>query len=126
MGGPARRVGRTVRTSAETATNSPGEVSDWIATLVGIWLATLVGIWLAISPFVLTGAITTGATMWSTVAGILALVRAAYTGYALHPNRYRVPVNYSAGRWPGGVTPASEATWPAWMPQLYHYYRRLF
>lgn len=118
MGERARRVGRTVRTSAETATNSPGEVSDWIAALVGIWLA--------ISPFVLTGAITTGATMWSTVAGILALVRAAYTGYALHSNRYRVPVNYSAGRWPGGVTPASEATWPAWMPQLHHYYRRLF
>ncbi|MFB6186419.1 MAG: SPW repeat protein [Halobacteriaceae archaeon] len=67
----------TVRTSAETTTNSLGEWSGWIAAVTGLWIL--------VSPFVLTGSITAGTAMWSTiVAGVIAFILAAYTGYHLH------------------------------------------
>lgn len=67
----------TIRAGAETAENTPGE---W-----GGWLAALLGLWLLVSPFVLSGPITAGAPMGSTVvAGVLVAVLAAYAGYDLH------------------------------------------
>lgn len=67
----------TVRTSAETATNSAGEWSGWVAALAGLWIL--------VSPFVLGGVIQEGAAMWSNAAaGVVALILAAYAGYSLH------------------------------------------
>lgn len=67
----------TVRTSAETATNSAGEWSGWVAALAGLWIL--------VSPFVLRGVIQEGTAMWSNVAaGVVAFVLAAYAGYCLH------------------------------------------
>ncbi|MFW6376862.1 MAG: SPW repeat protein, partial [archaeon] len=65
-----------IRSLAETATNTAGEWSGWIAAIAGLWIG--------ISPFVLEGSITEGNPMFSNVvAGLLALVLAAYAGYSL-------------------------------------------
>jgi len=67
----------TIRSLAETATNTPAEWSGWIAALAGLWIG--------VSPFVLSGELAEGNPMWSNLgAGIVALVLAAYAGYFLH------------------------------------------
>lgn len=67
----------SIRTAAETSSNSLGEWSGWIAALAGVWIL--------VSPFVQSGTITAGTPMWSNVAGgLVALVLAAFAGYS-HP-----------------------------------------
>jgi uncharacterized membrane protein YczE len=65
-----------IRSLAETATNTAGEWSGWIAAIAGLWILA--------SPFVLSGEIAEGTVMWSNViGGVIALVLAAYAGYFL-------------------------------------------
>lgn len=60
-------------------TTTPGENT---AGEIAGWLAALVGLWILVSPFVVGGAIGSGAAMYSTVvAGFLALVLAGYAGW---------------------------------------------
>lgn len=70
-------AGSTIRSAAETETNSGGECSGWIAGLAGLWIL--------ITPFVLSGSIAAGTVKWSNVVvGLVAVVLAAYAGYFLH------------------------------------------
>lgn len=67
----------SLRTDVETETNTAGEVSGWIAAVVGIWLLA--------SPFVLTGALAEGTAMWSTsLGGAIVAILTAFTGYEVH------------------------------------------
>lgn len=66
---------------ATTVTTESGSLAKWAS-----WLAGVVGLWVLASPFVLDGAVGSGAPMWSNVAGgAIALILAAYAGYVLHP-----------------------------------------
>lgn len=66
-----------VRTAAEMEANSPHEFAGWIAAVAGVWIA--------VSPFALTETVGADALTWSNVvAGVLAVVLAAYVGYFLH------------------------------------------
>lgn len=66
-----------IRAGVETSKNTPGELSGWIAGLVGIWMI--------VTPFVLNSSIDSGAVMWSNAtAGVIAFILAGYTGYYLH------------------------------------------
>lgn len=66
-----------IRSRAETETNTPGELGGWIAALSGLWIG--------VSPFLLSGEIAEGNPLFSNVvAGLMALLLAAYAGYYLH------------------------------------------
>lgn len=69
-----------IRSTVGIEENSPGELSGWLAALVGLWIAA--------SPFVLTGAVGEGLPMWSNVvAGLVALVLAGFAGYFVYHRR---------------------------------------
>ncbi|MFB6311869.1 MAG: SPW repeat protein [Salinirussus sp.] len=65
-----------IRSTVAIEPNAPAEWAGWIAALAGIWLL--------LSPFVLSGSIGTGVALWSTaIAGLVALVLAAFAAYEL-------------------------------------------
>ncbi len=70
-------VGYTIRSSVDEWARSSVEWASWITALAGIWIL--------VSPFVLSGDVTSGTPMYSTVvAGLVALVLAGYTGWVFH------------------------------------------
>lgn len=66
-----------IRSTAEAAKNSTGELAAWLAAIVGLWIIA--------SPFVLTGAVESGTVLYSNIgAGAIAFILAGYAGYFLH------------------------------------------
>lgn len=83
---------------ASTVTTESGSLGKWAS-----WLAAVVGVWVIVSPFVLSGSITTGTAMWSNVvAGVVITVLAAYGAYSI---RSAVDPGANAlGEWSGWIT----------------------
>lgn len=80
---------------ASSVPTESGSLAKWAS-----WLAALVGLWVLVSPFVLSGPVTSGTAMWSNVvAGIVVLVLAAYGAFELRSAAHAS----AASEWSGWI-----------------------
>ena len=82
---------------ASTITTEYGSLPKWAS-----WFAALVGLWVLVSPFVVSGSITSGTPMWSNaIAGIVVLVLTAFGAYTIRTSAETA--TSSSGEWSGWI-----------------------